>query len=259
MSDHAYARPDRRLLLAEGPRVIYELASLLPSAPFLYQAPRGDNHPILVMPGLGAGDSSTGLLRGFLSSLGHKTHPWNLGTNRGPTAPNLPAKLATRLDQIFTNAGDRKVSLVGWSMGGVYARLLAHLYPEKVRQVITLGSPFGGSSRSQSNSALPPKIDTPHQMSTKEMRSLIGEPLPGIPGSAIFSKTDAIVHWRHATQVRSDIAENIEVFAAHIGLGFSPAVLYAIADRLAQREDRWQPFQRSGWKSVVYGTANLSQ
>lgn len=239
--------------------MIYELASLLPSAPFLYQAPRGDNHPVLVMPGLGAGDSSTRLLRAFLSSLGYKAQPWKLGTNRGPAAPDLPARLAVRLDQIFTDGGDNKVSLVGWSMGGVYARLLAHLYPEKVRQVITLGSPFGGSSRSQSTSAVPARVDSLHQMSSNDIRLLISEPLPGIPGSAIFSKTDAIVHWRHATQVRSDIAENIEVFAAHIGLGFSPAVLYAIADRLSQREGRWQPFQRRGWKSLVYGAANLRQ
>jgi pimeloyl-ACP methyl ester carboxylesterase len=166
--------------------------------------------------------------------------------------------LGERLDQIFTNGGDKKVSLVGWSMGGVYARLLAHLYPEKIRQVITLGSPFGGSSSSNSASAESRRAAPFQQMSTNDMRSLIREPLPDIPGSAIFSKTDAIVHWRHATQSRSDIAENIEVFAAHIGLGFSPAVLYAIADRLSQREGQWQPFQRSGWKSIVYGTANLS-
>jgi pimeloyl-ACP methyl ester carboxylesterase len=160
-----------------------------------------------------------------------------------------------RLDQIFTAAGGSKVSLVGWSMGGVYARLLAHLFPEKVRQVITLGSPFGASTHS--TSAVPPRVEPLRQMSAHDMRLLIAEPLPGVPGSAIFSKTDAIVHWRHATQVRSDIAENIEVFAAHIGLGFSPAVLYAVADRLSQREDQWQPFQRRGWKALVYGAANL--
>jgi len=256
MSNHVYARPDRRLLLAEGPRVIYELASLLPSAPFLLQAPRGDNHPVLVMPGLGAGDSSTRLLRGFLSSMGHKAHPWQLGTNKGPAMSDLPARLGERLDQIFVNSNDSKVSLVGWSMGGVYARLLAHLYPEKVRQVITLGSPFGG--RSRSGSRVDQRALALEEMSFNDMRMLINDPLPGIPGSAVFSKTDAIVHWRHATQAQSDIAENIEVFAAHVGLGFSPAVLYAIADRLSQREGQWRPFQRKGWKSLIYGAANVS-
>jgi len=241
MNDRVHRRPDRRLLLAEGPRALAEITSLIPAAPFLYRAPRGDGHPVLLMPGLGGGDGSTTVLRGFLSSLGYRSHPWNLGTNRGPGMPDLLVNLATRLNEVFAAGGERKVSIVGWSLGGVYARVLAHHHPEKVRQVITLGSPFAGSPRSTSS----------------QVRLLAGEPLPRIPSTAVFSKTDAIVPWQMATQQPTEIAENVEVYASHISLGFSPAVLYAVADRLANREGQWRPLQRTSWKRLVYGPAVL--
>jgi pimeloyl-ACP methyl ester carboxylesterase len=241
MNTRAFSPVDRRLMLAEGPRAISEIAALIPTAPFLYQAPRGDGHPVLVLPGLGASDGSTAVLRGFLSSLGYRSHTWNLGINRGPGMTNLLANLAQRLEEVFAAAGERKVSFVGWSLGGVYARLLAHHHPRKVRQVITLGSPFAGSTRSTAS----------------PVRLLAGEPLPDIPSTAVFSKSDAIVPWHMATQQPTEIAENVEVYASHIGLGFNPAVLYAAADRLAHRDGEWRPLQRTGWKRLVYGPAVL--
>ncbi len=245
MNDDRVPRHDRRLLLAEAPRVISEIASLMSAAPFLYQAPRGDGHPVLVLPGFGAGDGSTTVLRGFLTSLGYPTRRWNLGTNLGPAMSDLSLELAARLEEVFVDSGERKVSLVGWSLGGVYARLLARRYPGMVRQVITLGSPFAG------------RPDPTGRRRTSRLRRLAGEPLPGIPSTAIFSKTDSIVPWQIATQQPSEIAENIEVDASHAGLGFNPAVLYAIADRLANRDGAWRPFQRRGWKRLVYGPARL--
>ena len=238
-----------------------EMALLMAAAPFLGQAPRGDGHPVLVMPGLGASDRSTTVIRGFLTSLGYRAHPWNLGTNLGPTMPDLPAELARRLDEVFVDAGDRRVSLVGWSLGGVYARLLAHLLPSKVRQVITLGSPFAGNPRSTSvYRFVRNRRDVPlEQTPSNRLRLLAGEPLPGIPSTAIFSKTDGIVPWQIATQRPTEIAENIEVYASHIGLGISPAVLYATADRLANRDGQWRPFERQGWKRLVYGPARLDE
>jgi len=241
MNSRAFTQADRRLMFAEGPRAAAEMAALMPAAPFLYQAPRGDGHPVMVLPGLGAGDGSTAVLRAFLSSLGYRSHSWKLGINRGPSTPNLLANLSSRLAEVFSSAGERKVSFVGWSMGGVYARLLAHHHPDKVRQVITLGSPFAVRARE----------------TTGAVRLLAGEPLPDIPSTAVFSKSDAVVPWHVATQRPTEIAENVEVYASHIGLGFNPAVLYAAADRLAHPDGNWRPLQRSGWKRLVYGPAKL--
>ena len=259
MNDRVYPRPDRRLVFAEGPRVISEIALLMAAAPFLSQAPRGDGHPVLALPGFGGGDRSTTVLRLFLAGLGYQTQPWNLGTNRGPAMPDLQVDLARRLDEVFIGGGERKVSLIGWSLGGVYARLLAHRFPHKVRQVITLGSPFAGSPRSttvyplvRSQSSVPFE-----QRPTNQLRLLAGEPLPGIPSTAVFSKTDGIVPWQIATQPPTHLAENIEVYSSHLGLGVNPAVLYAAADRLANPEGKWRSFERRGWKRSVFGPARL--
>lgn len=259
MEDRVYPRPDRRLALLQGPRLLSEIASLMSAAPLLYNAPRGDGHPVLVMPGFGGSDRSTTVIRGFLSSLGYGAQPWNLGTNVGPGMPDLPGQLAGRLDEVFVDNGEQKVSLIGWSLGGVYARLLAQLYPDKVRQVITLGSPFAGSPRSTNAYRFIRRMsDVPlEQRPSNHLRLLAGEPLTNIPSTAIFSKTDGIVPWQIATQQPSDFAENIEVYASHFGLGFNPAVLYAMADRLANRADEWRPFERTGWKRYVYGPARL--
>ncbi|MDP6376151.1 MAG: alpha/beta hydrolase [Pseudomonadales bacterium] len=237
MSSRAIPGRNRYWVMAAGP-----CAALVPAAPFLYQVPRGDGHPVLVMSGFGGDDSSTAVLRGFLSCVGYRSRAWKLGTNCGTDMPDLLLNLASRLDAIFTAAGEVKVSLVGWSLGGVYARVLAHHYRKKLRQVITLGSPFASNSRT-----------TPSCV-----RLLAGERLPGIPSTAVFSKTDVVVPWQLATQQPTEIAENVEVYASHVGLGFNPAVLYAAADRLANREGQWRSMQRTGWKRLIYGPARLS-
>lgn len=260
MASRGIARPHRSLMFAEVPRALAELAGLIPSAPFLFGSPRGDSHHVLVMPGLGASDLSTGVLRGYLGNLGYRTHSWNLGRNLGPAMPDLARRLSDRLLQVHEESKGQPVSIVGWSLGGVYARILAHEHPDKIRNVVTLGSPFAGHVRSTRANADAQRSEAAAIVgaSTEQLRALAGDPLPGVPSSAIFSKTDAVVPWQTAIQTPSTIADNIEVYAGHIALGFSAAVLYATAERLAQPADNWQPFLRSGWKSLVYGPADLN-
>ena len=260
MTERVHPRRERHLAFAEGPRAFSEMASLFSSAPFLYQAPRGERHAVLVLPGFGASDRSTVVLREYIGSRGYDAQPWQLGRNLGPD-PELMNELPHRLAAVYRDAGDRKVSLVGWSLGGVYARLLAHRYPEAVRQVITLGSPFGGSPRSTRVNQAARRINPSNIYSDDVDRARVraGEPLPGVPATAVFSKTDGIVPWQIAVERPSPSAENIEVYGSHVGLGFNPAVLYAVADRLAQKEGGWQPFERRGWKRFVYGPARLEE
>ncbi len=255
-TEQTFPRPDRWHLLTEAPRMVSEVAALLPTAPFLSQAPRGDGHPVLVLPGFGGGDTSTRLLRRYLGSLGHGAKPWTLGQNRGRATPNLHENLADRLSAVYRESGERKVSLVGWSLGGVYARILAHRFPSKVRQVITLGSPIGGHPRSTNAYAVAKRVTKAplDDEVAQERRKLAASPLPeGIPSSALYSKSDGIVPWQIAIQHPGDFAENIEIFGSHIGLGFNPTVLFAVADRLALPENGWAPFAREGWKKLAYG------
>ena len=271
MADLEARRPSAMFTLAELPRAVSELGALLPSAPILSLAPRGDGHPVLVLPGLGAGDRSTIVLREYLAGLGYVALPWELGANRGPAMDGLREALTERLDTAYQESDQKKVSLVGWSLGGIYARLLAHLFPDKVRQVITLGSPFAGNPRStrayryfryvNANRQTDPSMARARFETSplNDLRLLAGEPIPGIRTTSIFSKSDGVVPWQIAVEPPGEARENIEVISSHIGLGANPAALFAIADRLALGEERWRPFDLTGWRRFVYGAADLTE
>ncbi|MGV0036449.1 MAG: esterase [Candidatus Azotimanducaceae bacterium WSBS_2022_MAG_OTU7] len=258
--DRVFPPPSPRLLFREAPRLFGEMAALAATAPFLSLAPRGDGHPVLVMPGFSVGDQSTAIIRCYLKSLGYDANPWGLGRNLGPMMPDLFLRLRQAFESVFETGGREKVSIVGWSLGGVYARLLAHVYPDQVRHVITLGSPYRGSPRStRVYPIVREMMDGPlEQLPINELRRLAGTPINNIPTSSIYSRHDSIVPWQIATEPTGATSENIEVFTGHIGLGVSPAVLFAIADRLSLAEGQWRPFHRDGWRCSVYGSAKLA-
>ena len=128
--------------LALEMRAGWEYGASLAVTPLLSLAPRGDGHPVLVFPGLITGDFSTLPLRNYLRSRGYATYPWGLGINRGPREGVVDACFAL-LDKLSDEHG-RAVSLIGWSLGGIYARELDKARPASVRQVITMGTPFTG-------------------------------------------------------------------------------------------------------------------
>jgi len=212
----------------------------------LRAAPRGDGHPVLVLPGLGGGNGSTIVLRRTLLRLGYRVHGWNLGRNRGPTpevvehVPRLVAELAER-------HGER-VSVVGWSLGGIYAHAAARAHPGRVRQVITLGSPIRMSHPAQTHAMVyynrhAHRHVPEHLLPPSE---LVQPPLP-VPATSILSRWDGIVSYRASLHPVRERHENIATVSSHFGLGQHPAVLWAIADRLAQPKDTWQPFQPPGF------------
>lgn len=239
--------PSRELLLLEV-RAIWELHAFFAAYPLLRLAPRGDGHPVLVLPGLAASDVSTRPLRAFLKAQGYRAHGWSLGRNHGPR-PGAEAKMQQRLAELAERY-ERKVSLIGWSLGGVFAREIARRTPKQVRSVITLGSPFAGAPKASNawqlyERASGRKVDDWPER--ERMRTA-----PPVPSTAIFTRTDGIVAWQGCLEQEGPLAENIEVDGSHCGLGHNPAVLYAIADRLAQPEGGWRPFERSGLKALIY-------
>lgn len=247
-------RPPSILLLAlEGQRAFLEAASLVPAGPLLSCAPQGDGHPVLVVPGFTAGDESTVALRSYLRRLRYWVHGWRLGRNLGFDGDRGPIDrdLALRVEDLFAMHG-RKVSLVGWSLGGIHAREVARAVPDLVRQVITLGSPFAGRGQASNVRRL---YETMTGRTIRdpapEVLARLEEP-PPVPSTAIFSRTDGVAHWRACLERPSPRTDNIEVRGSHCGLGFNPVVLYAIADRLAQPEGEWRPFARHGWRRIFY-------
>lgn len=242
--------PPRSLFYLEAPRAACEASSVLPALPKLLNAPRGDGHPVLVLPGFIAGDASTQPLRDYLSMIGYQPHGWRLGRNVGQPEQTLAA-LIVRLDALHKRYG-ATVSLVGWSLGGIYARELAKYSPSAVRQVITLGSPFGGTPGSSNVSRLR-RLFYGREASAEEVawRRHLWSP-PPVPSTAIYSRSDGVVAWPACMELPGPHTDNIEVSGSHCGLGFNPLVLYAIADRLAQPELHWIPFARIGWRRFLY-------
>lgn len=240
--------PPSRLLQLLELRAGLEFAAGVAVLPWLRLAPRGDGHPVLVLPGLVASDGSTRLLRDFLARRGHDVHGWGLGRNYGPR-PGVEEAMLALIDRLHAETG-RRVSLIGQSLGGAYARMLAAQRPDAVRSVITLGSPVTGHPRA--SNAWRVYEFTSGQTSVDPQRWQQVTQAPRVPTSSIYSRSDGIVAWRASLAPAGAHTESIEVVSSHIGMAVHPAVLYAVAERLAQPEGKWKPFERRGWRAAVF-------
>jgi len=242
------ARARRLLRLGLELRAPWEYAATIAALPLLRLAPKGDGHPVLVFPGLSASDVSTRPLRRFLRDRQYDPNGWELGRNLGPRAGVFEA-CRERLRVIRRRHG-RRVSLVGWSLGGIYARELAKEFPDDVRLVITLGTPFSHGPRA-SSAWHTYEQSTGHRIGAPDLLAPLAVP-PSVPTTSIYSRTDAIVPWRYSVERVDATHENIEVEASHLGLGVNALAWCAIADRLAQPEGAWKPFERTGARALLF-------
>ncbi len=234
--------PSAGLLLTEPLRGLADQAALLVAVPGLLAAPRGDGHGVLIFPGLLAGDPSTGPLRGFLRWLGYDVRGWDLGRNYGPTEAVLAGLPRALLRHAERTGGP--VSLIGWSLGGIYAREMARRYPRRVRQVITLGSPYAMTHPGQSHAHGPyERLSFLHapdsELPSREQRS---RPI-NVPSTSVYSRLDGVVAWRACMEPETALHQNVEVRCSHVGFGVDPATLWLIADRLARPAGRQVPFR----------------
>ena len=240
----AIQRPAAVLTAMEMLRASLEGLNLLLSSPALASAPRGDGHGIMVLPGFATDDSATAFLRSFLKRLGYEVHPWRLGINLDHrTAGFRGEHIARQIDKIVESTG-RKVSLIGWSLGGVIAREAARRDPDAVRQVITIASPFCGNPHANHVGPIYEwlsgnKVDSP---AAARRFDLGPQPLP-MPSTSIYSRTDGITAWENCIAHTDHQSENIEVHSSHFGMVVNTTVFQIIADRLAQPEDCWTPFR----------------
>ena len=216
--------------------VVAEAGALMMSLPWFALAPRGQDDTVLVLPGFGASDRSTRPLRAMLRAMGHRPHGWGVGTNVGP-AEHVLRGLLRRFDQLVAS-GD-PIHLVGWSLGGIYARFLAHHRPDAIHQVVTLGSPV--RSRPDGSNVAGLFRHQARRWGFGDLRTEVDMDRLPVPSASIYTRTDGVVAWRDCLQVQAPRAQNIEVVASHIGLGVNPAAIYAVLDRLASRS-RWAPF-----------------
>ncbi len=243
-STESAPRPTIWQSLAEG-RALFELISVAPARPMLKLAARGDGHPVLVLPGFFAADGSTASLRRYLESRDFAVYAWDEGRN-----PGISDALYQRLEQRIQDLAEQHgttVSLVGWSLGGIYARLLAHRNPETVRQIVTLGSPFKMNQYGSVNGSVAKLYQsinpTQHRDPMLDHAETWAEP-PPVPSTSIYSKGDGVAHWSFCVDDQEDEhTENIALPGSHLGMTHNPLFMYCIADRLAQAEGSWKPFQ----------------
>lgn len=230
-------------------RAPWEYGAALLAQPFLAQAQHGDGHPVLIFPGLMASDTSTKPLRRYLQARGYAAVGWDLGSNLGPRDGVLDG--CRELLSGLRRQHKRRVSLIGWSLGGIYARELAKEFAKDVRLVITLGTPFTGHPKA-TNAWRVYEFVTGHRIGEPEIHEPLRAP-PPVPTTSIYSRSDGIVAWQCSVERTGPLRENIEVEASHFGLGLNPLAWWAIADRLAQPDGEWQPFDRSpGWRAWLY-------
>lgn len=241
--------PSAWLALTEAHRAVVEIVSLQLSHRALAKSPSGDGHPVMVLPGFMGADGYSAPFRRFLKKRNYDVQGWGLGRNLGPRN-GVVERLEESVNRMCDKHGGT-VSLVGHSLGGIYAREIARLMPDSIRQVISLGSPFGEGRQTASYPArvfraLNPLDEIPLD------QGLLAE-APPVPTTSVYSHGDGIVNWITSVQSNGHSqTQNIRIRGSHCGMTVNPAVWFLVAERLAQDEGQWQPFEPRKWASVLY-------
>lgn len=219
--------PNSSLSLLEA-RAPLECASLLATLPGLMTLPRGDGRDVVVIPGFGANDASTWPLRAFLNALGYKAQASELGYIDDPEAAGQEL-----LQRLLSSQSGRKYTLIGWSLGGVVARVVANEQPGLVQEIITLGTPVEGGPKYTRVGDVYAQLKGIDLNACEEHVHQVNQQGIQAPITVIYSRSDAVVAWRAAIDRYSPHARHLQVESSHIGLGVNPLVYRLIAKTLA--------------------------
>ncbi|HYD17491.1 MAG TPA: alpha/beta hydrolase, partial [Patescibacteria group bacterium] len=234
-----------------------EYAALATTWPIIKdKLPKGDGHPVIFFPGFLTSDVFTYPLQTRVEEKGYKIYGWDNGFNMG-FDEKTAAHLKKRLKDVFDANGGQKVTLVGHSLGGIYARELAREFPDMVRDVITLGTPVGS-------------LDDTAKATSEHLKNLYGffNPSsvhddiadigargltpPSVPTTSLFSRNDGVVNPQATLNPKTPLTENIEVYGSHMGMTVNALTAAAVLDRLAQKEGEWQPFDKSKYPMLPW-------
>lgn len=206
----------------------------------------GDGHPVVIFPGLGAHGGSVGTLREHCRSLGYDAFDWGRGFNTGPKGDldtwlhNLKSQVVDRL-----NGCSQPATLIGWSLGGLYAREIGKLMAPRIRQVITMGTPFNAKADHTNVGWLFRMLSGGSSAVSPALSRRLRTP-PPLRTTSIYSRSDGVVAWQTCRHdERSSLVHDIEVESSHVGMGWNRDVLAAVADRLGQQPGRWRRYVRA--------------
>ncbi|NKF22331.1 esterase/lipase family protein [Solimonas marina] len=223
--------PSPRLLLLEGRAAVERARFTLQRRRLLRELPRGDGQPVMIIPGFSTSDATIAPLLSLLNDLGFHAQGWGQGRNMGMRGP-VKAALAARLSEMAAAHGP--ITLVGWSLGGVFAREMARHQPQTVRRVITLGSPINGHPDAN-NMVLAFRLTNRGKAQKTDVEGFkrrIEAPL--VPCTAVHTRSDGIVAWQACLEEPAPNTENLEVRGTHFGLPYNGEVARLIAERLAR-------------------------
>ncbi|MEM9361199.1 MAG: alpha/beta hydrolase [Bacteroidota bacterium] len=219
-------------MLLEG-RSLVEWTSIYAIYPFIPKRIKGEGRPVLLIPPYLGDDYSTSFVRRYLTSLGFKTYKWEQGFNL--VKSHYIPRLEEKLDDIYRTHGE-KVNIVGWSGGGIFAKIMANRHPQQVEQIITIGSPVWGVMDMKTPVSGILEFFRGKSLKERNKRFIEElEPIPNVPITCIYTKTDGLLPWKHcmeAESFREDI-KNIEVYGSHSGLGANVSVLLITANALS--------------------------
>lgn len=213
-------------------RAIAEWTSMLWLYPFIPKHKSKKQKPVLLMPPYLGNDNSTTFVRKYLKSVGFKTYKWDLGVNM-INSKSLP-KLIEKLDEIYEKHQE-KVSLVGWSGGGIFAKIIANRHPEKVEQLITIGSPVWGVKNMKTPIVRTLEFVRGTKLRERNLKFINElEEIPKVPITCIYTKTDGLIPWKNCMEAETyrDDIKNVEVFGSHCGMGANATVLLTVANAL---------------------------
>ena len=245
-------RPNGILTLLEFPRATHELAALAPSHLWLKSLPGGQGQPVIVIPGFSANNATTMILRYYLRLWGYAAKPWPLGTNVNimeiqgfddiaAFKDNAVTVMKQRLQQHFDRTGE-KTTLIGWSLGGVFARVIAAEAQPYTQQVITLGSPFGDPR----SVIVYPVLERIKKQSMSEQHlqawmAMCNAPLGNVGITNLYSRSDGFVPSATARNINHSLQQAIHVHSSHVGFAINPLVLHLIAKLLHHNAKHWSP------------------
>jgi len=233
--------PGRLKAASDMPRACLEAGTVVMNWWWLRQLPKGDAHPVMVIPGFAGSDTYNKPLIHFLQRQGYHAVGWKQGVNLGHSHLDID-RLSDRVDKLYSREG-RPISLIGHSLGGIFARETARRYPDKVRLVMSLGSPVARARNAASNlNVLYRQMNT----TPAEIEESDWHLPPPVPTTALYSRFDGVLDWRVCLQASGHAqTENVEVMGSHNGLTLNAMSWIVIADRLAQPEWHWRPFRHN--------------
>lgn len=203
--------PALRLRLGEAAWVLPRLFRIVGSTKALGPT---DGPPVLVIPGFVAHDRTTEALRRALAQAGWRAHGWKMGVNWGARA-NTIERLKRRIDQI---SPAQPILVVGWSLGGLFARELGRAVPDRVRAVVTLGSPFSGDPKQNHVWRMYERI-AGHKVDDPPVPRITDK--PPVPHLALWSRRDGLIAPRAARGLDHERDEEVELDCTHMAFGMS--------------------------------------